>query len=120
MKKSHAILICFLVFVLGSALGYYTGHRKGLSAAEDLMWTDQMESSQKNVEFETRAYLRCLQDLDSGNIANLHEFALDHLWFYVSDVQQLQREGRTWAPHIPWLYSNATVYVAEHPRSEEH
>jgi len=30
--------------------------------------------------------------------------------FYVSDVQQLQREGHAWAPHIRCFYSNATAY----------
>jgi hypothetical protein len=116
MKKSRVIIICLLVFVLGSALGYYIGHRKGLCAATGLMFSDDIESAQKNLEFETRAYLRCLNDLDSGNVTNLHEFALGHVRFYVSDVQQLQSEGYTWAPHIPQLYSNATVYVAEHAR----
>jgi len=114
MKKSHAILICFVL--LGTALGYYVGHRKGLNAAEHLMVSEQMESSQKNREFETRAYLRCLQDLDSGSNASLHDFALDHVRYYVSDVQTLQREGHDWAPHIPWLYSNATAYLAQQPR----
>jgi hypothetical protein len=114
MKKSHAILICLVV--LGSALGYYVGYRKGLNAAEVLMLTDQIESAQKNLEFETRAYLRCLQDLDSGSNASLHEFALGHVRYYVSDVQQLQKEGHEWAPHIPSLYSNATAYLAQQPR----
>jgi hypothetical protein len=113
MKKSHAILICLVV--LGTTLGYYAGHRKGLNAAEVLMVTDQLEGSQKNLEFETRAYLRCLQDLDSGSNASLHDFALGHVRYYVSDVQQLQREGHDWAPHIPTLYSNATAYLAQQP-----
>src|SRR5690349_813831 len=114
MKKFHAILLCFIV--LGTALGYYLGHRKGSNAAGDLMVSDEMESAQKNLEFETRAYLRCLQDLDAGSNASLHDFALAHVRHYLSDVQQLQRECRPWAPHIPLLYSNATAYLTQQPR----
>ena len=33
----------------------------------------------------------------------------------VAYIQQLQAEGHAWAPHIPWLYTNATAYLAEHP-----
>ena len=77
-----------------------------------------MERGSENMEFEARAYFRCLQDIDSGSITNLHDFALTHLRVYVSDVQQMQAAGYAWAPHIRPLYSNAVVYVAEHPRKE--
>ncbi|MGD0207406.1 MAG: hypothetical protein ABSC89_07370 [Verrucomicrobiota bacterium] len=116
MKKPLAILFCLLAFVLGSAVGYFVGHWKGHRTATELVQYEVMEREQKNLEFETRAYFRCLQDLDSGSITNLHAFALGHLRFYVDDVQQLQREGYTFAPHIPSLYSNAMIYVAAHPR----
>ncbi len=116
MRKLSVIFICLLLFILGSALGYRVGHRKGLREAEALVWSDYLERAQQNGEFETRAYLHCLEAIDSGDITNLHEFALDHLRFYVWDVKQCRKEGYTWAPHIQWLYSNATVYVAEHPR----
>jgi hypothetical protein len=116
MKKSTVIFICMLVFVVGSAFAYRAGYRKGLRQAEALVWSDYLERAQLNGEYEARAYLRCLQDIDSEDISNLHEFALGHLRYYVWDVQQRREEGYTWAPHIQWLYSNATVYVAEHPR----
>jgi hypothetical protein len=118
MKKSHVILLCLLVFAVGFVPGYYFGHWKGHRTAAELVKYEYMERDQKNLEFETRAYLRCLQDLDSGSISNLHQFALNHLRFYVDDVRQLQSEGYTWAPHIWSLYSNAVVYVAEHPRQK--
>ena len=58
MKKSHVIFICLLVFVVGSALGYYVGHRKGLRKAADLEWSDYMDRSLLNIEYEARAYFR--------------------------------------------------------------
>jgi hypothetical protein len=54
----------------------------------------------------------------SGSISNLHRFALGHLRYYTSDVQQTRQQGHTWAPHIPSLYSNATAYLADHPQTK--
>jgi hypothetical protein len=110
-----------LIFILGSALGYFAGLRKGFHRSYSQEYSDYLERVQENGEFEARAYLRYLQAIDSEcpkDITNLHEFALGHLRYYVSDVQQSREEDYTWAPHIQWLYSNATVYVAEHPRKE--
>ena len=117
MKKSVIIAVGLGVFALGAALGYRVGERRGQDKAIGEAWMDSMERSQLNGEYEARAYLRCLQDIDSGNISNLHRFALGHVRRYVSGVQQERQEGHTWAPHISSLYSNATVYLAEHPRT---
>jgi len=117
MKKSHVIFICLLMLVLGCAFGYYLGHRMDRRILAE-MEQSSMERADENMEFEARAYYRCLQDMDSGDIAKLHDFALSHLRVYVAEVQQSRGEGYTWAPHIPALYSNATVYVAEHPRQK--
>jgi cell division protein FtsL len=117
MKKSLVIFICLLVFVLGCALGYHIGRRKDLRILAE-MDQSSLERAQENSEFEARAYFHCLQAIDSGDVTNLHEFALGHLRYYVSDVRQSRDEGYTWAPHIPALYSNATIYVAEHPRQK--
>jgi hypothetical protein len=118
VKASRFIIICLLAFVLGSALGYFVGMRRGFHKAYAAEWSDHQERSSENLEFEARACLRCLQDIDSGDITNLHNFALTHLRVYVSDVQQMQAAGYTWAPHMRPLYSNAVVYVAEHPRQK--
>jgi len=118
MKTSQLIFVCLLVAVLASALAYFVGVRRGFHKAYTKEWSSYLERGSENMEFEARAYLRCLPDIDSGDITNLHDFALTHLRVYVSDVRQMHSEGYTWAPHIPWLYSNATVYVAEHPLNE--
>jgi hypothetical protein len=118
MKKSRIIVIGSVALIVGAALGYYVGQRRGFKKAFTQEERDYRERTQLNMEFEARAYLRCLQDIDSGNITNLHEFALGHLRYYVWDVQQSRQEGYTWAPHIPWLYSNATTYLTEYPRKK--
>jgi hypothetical protein len=118
MKTSQLIFVCLLVCVLSSALGYFAGWRRGFHKAHTEEWSNYMERGSENVEFEARAYYRCLQDIDSGNITNLHAFALDHLQLYVGDVRRSYEMGFDWAPHIPTLYSNATIYVAEHPKQK--
>jgi hypothetical protein len=115
MKTSSIIFLCLLVFVFGLALGYQISRRKSIRQTQAAVWSDYQERSSENAEFEARAYLRCLQDIDSGDITNLHEFALKHLQLYVADVRQEREKGYGWAPHIQSLYSNATIYVAEHP-----
>jgi len=116
MKTVQLIFVCLLVAALASTLGYFIGVRRGFHKAYTKEWSDYLERGSENMEFEARAYYRCLQDIDSGGITNLHDFALTHLRVYVSDVQDMRSDGYSWAPHIPWLYSNAVVYVAEHPR----
>ncbi len=115
MKTSSIIFVCLLVFVFGLALGYRVGHKKSLRETQAAEWSDYLERSSENLEFEARAYFRCVHDIDSGDITNLHEFALQHLRLYVYDVRQEREKGYNWAPHIQSLYSNATIYVAEHP-----
>ncbi len=114
MKEWRLFLLCSLVFIIGAALGYFAGRRRGLESARDLLVRDQIESGSMNLEWEARGYFRCLQDLDSGNLTNLHAFALTHLRVYVANVQEMQRLGYR-APQIPFLYSNAIAYLAEHP-----
>ena len=118
MKRSQFILVCLLMFIFGSAVGYFVGLRRGFHKAYSEEWSNYMERASENLEFEARGYFHCLQALDSGDITNLHDFALGHMRVYVYDVQQMQAAGYTWAPHIRWLYSNAVVYVSEHPRKE--
>lgn len=120
MKTSQFIFVCLLIFGLSSALAFLVGVRIGFHQAYTKEWSDYLERGQENGEFEARAYFRCLQDIDSGGITNLHDFALTHLRAYVSNVQDMRSDGYTWAPHIPSLYSNAVIYVREHPRDENH
>ena len=115
MKTSQLIFICLLICVLSSVLGYFVGLRRGFHKAHIEEWSSYLERGSENVEFEARAYYRCLQDIDSGDITNLHAFALGHLRLYVGDVRRSREMGYDWAPHIQTLYSNATIYVAEHP-----
>ena len=114
MKTLSIIFLCLLVFVLGLALGFHVGHRKTLQQTQAAAQSDYQERSSENLEFEARAYLRCLHDIDSGDITNLHNFALTHLRVYVADVHNERALGYTWAPHIMALYTNATNYLAEH------
>ena len=114
MKTLLLIFVCLLVFVVGGAVGYRVGVRQAFHKIDGQLFTNQLERAQENVEFEARGYFHCLQALDAGDTTNLHEFALGHVRFYVSDVQQMRSEGYTWAPHIWQLYTNATNYLAEH------
>src|SRR5947207_13646437 len=118
MKKTIIFAVGLAAFVLGAVLGYGLGERRGHNNAITEEWMDSMERAELNGEYEARAYFRCLQDIDSGNISNLHRFAMGHLRYYVSDVQEARQQGCAWVPHIRSLYSNATVYLTEHPRKE--
>lgn len=114
MKTSQFIFVCLLVSALSLSVGFIAGVKKGFRQAYTKDMTDDIERANENEQFETRAYLRCLQDIDSGDIANLHDWALRHVRFYVQSVQKDQQMGYTWAS--PWLYSNAVIYVSEHPQ----
>jgi hypothetical protein len=114
MKTLLLIVACLLVFVVGAGVGYHVGVRKTIHKIDGQLFTNQLERAQEIVEFEARGYFHCLQALDAGDTTNLHEFALGHVRFYVSDVQQMRSDGYTWAPHIWELYTNATNYLAEH------
>jgi hypothetical protein len=116
MKTSQFIFVCLLVFALSCSLGFFVGVRAGFHQAYTKEYSDYMERGSENLEFEARAYMRCLHNIDSGDITNLHNDALTSLRYYVSDVHDMHKMGYTWAPHIPWLYSNAVVYVREHPQ----
>ena len=118
MKRAFIICGGLVVLLLGAGIGYHYGKRKGHNDAIEEEWMDSMERAQLNGEYEARAYLRCVQDIDSGNVSNLHRFATTHLRVYVSGVQDERQQGHTWAPHIPSLYSNATAYLAQHPQTK--
>jgi hypothetical protein len=69
-------------------------------------------------ELEVRGYLYSLHALDSGrveDIADVRKRALSHLRVYVSGVEDLRRLGYDWTPSRE-IYSNATAYLAQHPR----
>jgi hypothetical protein len=117
MKTSQFIFVCLLVFGLSSSLGFLIGVRTGFHQAYVKEMNDDLESADENEQFEARAYLRCLQDIDSGDITNLHDWALRHVRFYVQSVQEDRQMGNTWAS--PWIYSNAAIYVSEHPQKAD-
>jgi hypothetical protein len=114
-NKFRTLLISLGAAVLAFALGYGAGHWRGVRAAAAADLSYNAERAQESGEFETLAYYHCLQAMDAGNTTNLQSFAQEQLRGYVWDIQQLRAEGHAWAPHIPWLYTNATVYLAEHP-----
>jgi hypothetical protein len=114
MKTSQLMFVCLLVFALSSALGFIIGVRIGFHQAYARDMSDYKESADENEQFQARVYFQCLKNIDSGDITNLQEMALRNLRFYVQSVQEDRQMGYTWA--WPWLYSNAVVYVSEHPR----
>jgi hypothetical protein len=116
VEKSRTFLLGLSVCILGLALGYGAGRYQGAHRAAAIDMSYNLERAQENGEFEALAYFHCLQAMDSGNLTNLHAFALGQLRYYAWNVQQLREQGHAWSPHNPWLYSNATVYVAEHPQ----
>jgi hypothetical protein len=117
MKKSIVIILCLLVFVIGSTLGYSIGFRKAFHRIGDEMERDQMVDAQDNMQCEARGYLYSLQALDSGrteDIADLRKRALGHLRVYVKGVQELRDRGYEWTPNTQ-IFSNVTVYLTQHP-----
>ena len=113
VKKSRTFLLALSMCLLGLALGYGAGRHQGSRAAAAVDRSYNLERAQENDEFEALAYFHCLQALDSGNVTNLHAFAVGQLRYYVWNVQQLRERGNNWSPHNPWLYTNAAAYVAE-------
>jgi hypothetical protein len=118
MKTSQFIFVCLLVFALSSALGFIVGVRIGFRQSYNKELSDYSETAYRNEYFQARAYYRCLQSIDSGDITNFHAFALADLREYVWDFQQSRQEGYDWAQNVPYLYSNAIDYIAEHPSKE--
>jgi hypothetical protein len=121
MKKLTIILSCVFVFLLGSALGYCVGIRGRIHNTGKQMEIDQLENAQFAVECEARGYFYCLQALDSGrseDISNLRQRAMRHLRGYVQEVHYLRGLGYTWTPVNNQLYTNATIYLAAHPRTK--
>lgn len=117
MKTSQLIFICLLVFVFGSVLGYFAGWKRGLHKGYVLTVNDYLESTDLNLEHETRAYLMCLQAIDSGNAAdmsNLVHIASGRLRLYDFEVQLDRSNGYDWIDSR--LYTNVTVYLASHPK----
>jgi|SRR5882762_3295847 len=120
MKKSGIIILCLLVFVLGSALGYRIGLRRALHKIGDEMESDQLSDAQFASQCEARGYLYSLQALDSGraeNITDLRKRGLSQLRIYVQGVQDLHNLGHAWTPDEQ-TFSNATAYLAEHPSNK--
>ena len=117
MKISRFIFICLLAFVLGSTLGYFVGWRNGLHKGYGLTESDYLESTQLNLEHETRAYLMSLQAIDSGSAAdmsNLVHVAFERLRLYDYEVQLERSNGYDWSDSR--FYTNVTVYLAGHPK----
>lgn len=120
MKKSNAILLSVFVFIVGIALGYFAGFRRGHEKTGDDMVRDQMEDAQFAAQCEARGYLYSLQALDSGraeDVAAVRQRALSHLRVYVSGVDDLRRMGYEWTPNRE-TFSNATAYLSQHPREK--
>ena len=118
MKKSTVILICLLVFVLAVALGYAVGLRKGVHNAYLQVTSDYLRDSQSHSMLVARTYLDCLQAMDTGrpdDAMSLRRRALNHLKVYVSGAQDLHAQGYTWGSINEEIYSNAVMYLAEHP-----
>src|SRR5438093_9217735 len=120
MKKSSVIFLCLLMFVLGSALGYRVGLRRALHKIGDEMTQDQLVDAQHAMELEARGYLYSLHALDSGraeDIADLRKRAMTHMRVYIQGIQDLHDLGYEWTPSS-LILSNATAYLAEHPREK--
>ncbi len=117
MKKTRMIFICLLIFALGSALGFFVGWKTGLHKGYTRTVNDYLESTQRNLEHETRAYLKCLQAIDSGSevdISNLQHIALGRLKLYDFGVQFDRTNGFDWDDDQ--FYTNVTLYLASHPK----
>lgn len=121
MKKLKPLCILLVIFALGFALGHTVGLRRALHRIGDEMVGDQLRDAQHAAECEARGYLFSLQALDSGraeDIAALRERALTHMRVFVQGVQDLRREGYDWTP-VNWqFYTNATLYLADHPKTK--
>jgi hypothetical protein len=117
MKTSQFIFVCLSVFVLGSALGYCVGWKRGLHKGYVLTVNSYLESTQLNLEHETRAYLMCLQAIDSGNAAemsNLVQVASERLRLYDFETQLDRSNGYDWDDDQ--FYTNVTAYLKGHPK----
>ena len=121
MKKLKLLSTLLVVFALGFALGHSLGLRRALHRIGDEMVGDQLRDAQHAGECEARGYLFSLQALDSGrpdDIAALRERALTHLRVFVQGVHDLRGEGYDWTP-VNWqFYTNAMLYLADHPRKK--
>ena len=120
MKRTSTIFVCLVALALGVAVGYRVGLRRALHKIGDEMTRDQFVDAQHAVQLEARGYLRSLHALDSGrpeDIADLRKRALTSLRVYVSGVEDLRRLGYDWTPSRE-IYSNATAYLAGHPREK--
>ena len=112
MKRS-TIVIYLLVFVAGGCLGFSIAMQKVYLTRDDyvrLLHADE--------QHQARVYLSLLQAQDSGRAddkASLRLRALTKLSYYVGEVEDLRKEGLTWAPIDGQFYSNAITYLAEHP-----
>ena len=117
MKKTRIISICLVVFVLGSALGFFSGWESGLHKGYKWTVNDYLESTQRNLEHETCAYLMCLQAFDSGSemdMSNLQHIALGRLKLYDFEVQLDRTNGFDWDD--TQFYTNVTLYLANHSK----
>jgi hypothetical protein len=118
VKKSIVILICLLVFVLAVALGYSIGLRRGVHRAYLQTTNDYLRDLQFHMELIARTYLDCLQGLDSArpdDMAHLRKHALSALNVYVRGIQDARTQGYTWTPLNDEVFSNAAIYLAQHP-----
>jgi hypothetical protein len=120
MKKPIASFLSVIALVLGVVIGYLIGFRRGHEKTGDDMVRGPFENSQLAAQCEARGYLYSLQALDSGrveDIAAVRQRALSHLRVYVSGVEDLRRMGYEWSPNQE-TFSNATAYLAKHPREK--
>ena len=120
MKRTTAIFICLVTLALGFALGHRIGLRRTLHKIGDEMSRDQLVDAQHAMELEVRGYLYSLHAVDSGraeDIADLRKRAMTHMRVYVQGIQDLRDLGYDWTPSS-LIFSNATNYLAEHPREK--
>ena len=118
MKKSTVALICLLVFVLAAALGYAVGLRKGVHKAYLQVTSDYERDAQVHSMLVARTDLGWLQAMDSGqpdDALSIRKRALSHVNVYVSGAQNLLAQGYRGASVNEDVYSNALMYLAEHP-----
>jgi len=120
MKRTTAIFICLVTLAFGFAIGHRIGLRRALHKIGDEMTRDQLVDAQHAMELEVRGYLYSLHALDSGrpeDIADLRKRAMTHMRVYVQGIRDLRDLGYDWTPSS-LILSNATNYLAEHPREK--